>query len=285
MKFTDLNSCYELSNGVKVPCIGFGTWQVKEPEVCAASVSRAIEAGYRHIDTAAAYHNEDSVGRGIHESGVPRSELFIASKVHNNMHGYKNTLSAFEQSINELGTDYLDLYLIHWPNPVKYRDDWALSNAETWRAFEELYAAGKIRALGISNFRQHHIEPLLKNAKTAPHVNQIRICPGEYPAALISYCRERNMLLEAYSPLGTGKTFEVPELKRLAEKYGRSIAQICVRWNLQNGCLPLPKSVTPERVAENARVFDFEIDEAGMRLIDALEGCCEYSRDPDAIEF
>jgi diketogulonate reductase-like aldo/keto reductase len=285
MKFTKPSDCWTLANGVAIPCVGFGTWQVQEANEAVASVRAALEAGYRHIDTAAAYHNEDRVGQGIRESGIPRSEIFVTSKLHNNMHGYENTLAACKQSLQDLGTGYLDLYMIHWPNPFKYRADWAEANAGTWRAFEELYAAGTVRALGISNFRRHHIERLLPAAKVAPHVNQIRICPGEHPVDVVAYCREKNMLLEAYSPLGTGKIFQVPELKDIAQKVGKSVAQVCLRWCLQHEYLPLTKSVTPSRIKENAEVFGFELDDRDMAAIDSLEGCCDWSRDPDTIDF
>jgi diketogulonate reductase-like aldo/keto reductase len=285
MNLQKLTDAYELPNGVKIPCIGFGTWQVKDEAEAVSSVKAALQSGYRHIDTAAAYHNEDSVGRGIKESGVPRGEIFIASKLHNTMHGYENTHAGFSQTIKDLGVDYLDLYLIHWPNPLKYRDDWQGANAGTWKAFEELYKDGKIRAMGVSNFHAHHIDALLDVAKVPPQVNQLRLCPGEPQTALVEYCRAKGLFLEAYSPLGTGKTFEVPELKSLAAKYHKSIAQICVRWSLQHGYLPLPKSVTPQRIKENAAVFDFTLAAADMAAIDALEGCCDYSRDPDTITF
>lgn len=280
-----LTDCYTLSNGVQIPCIGFGTWQTPSGEVAVSSVLRALEAGYRHIDTAAAYKNEESVGTAIRQSGIDRRELFVTSKLNNPDHGYKNALAAFEATIDRLGTDYLDLYLIHWPNPLKYRDHWQEVNAETWKAMEELYHAGRIRAIGISNFRPHHMDELLKTAEVVPMVNQIRLCPGDTQDDVVAYSRSRDMLLEAYSPLGMGKIFEVPEMKQLSEKYGKSIAQICIRWSLQRGYLPLPKSVTPARIQENAQVFDFELEEADVQLIAGLKGCVGYSWDPDTTNW
>jgi diketogulonate reductase-like aldo/keto reductase len=280
-----LTDTYALSNGVNIPCVGYGTFQVQDETETVAAVKEAIRAGYRHIDTAAAYHNEVFVGRGIAESGVNRAELFITSKLHNTMHGYDNAHAGFAQTIQDLGVDYLDLYLIHWPNPLKYRDNWEAANADTWKAFEELYSSGKIRAIGISNFREHHIDALLKTAKVAPQVNQLRLCPGETQTALVAYSRSQGMLLEAYSPLGQGKTFAVQALKDLAAKYNKSIAQIALRWSLQHGYLPLPKSVNPVRIGENAAVFDFQLTPEDVAVIDALEGCCDYSRDPDTITF
>lgn len=272
---------YKLINGVEIPVIGFGTWQTPNDEIGKNAVKSALEAGYNHIDTAQAYGNEASVGKAIIESGVSRKEIFITSKLDNPMHGYDNTMSSFEKTLEKLGTDYLDLFLIHWPNPLQYRDTWQKTNAETWKAFEELYEAGKIRAIGISNFRQHHIEELMKIARIAPMVNQIRLCPGDTQDELVKYCRERDILLEAYSPLGTGKIFDVSEMKILSEKYGKTIAQICIRWSLQNEWLPLPKSVTAERIAENINVFDFELSDEDVKLIANLTGCVGLSADPD----
>ena len=277
--------CYKLTNGVEIPCIGFGTWQTPDGEIAESSVRFAIEAGYRHIDTAHAYHNEESVGRGIRESGVPREELFITTKLWNRNHGYDATMRAFEGSMERLGLDYLDLFLIHWPNPIMFRDNWQETNAETWKAFEELYKAGRIRSIGVSNFRIHHLEELAKTAEITPMVNQIRLCPGDTQDEVVAYCRERNILLEAYSPLGMGAIFSVPEMKTLAEKYDRTIAQICIRWSLQRGYLPLPKSVTPSRIQENLKVFDFELDPDDVQFLADLTGCAGLEQDPDTTNF
>lgn len=280
-----LTDTYKLANGVEIPCIGFGTWQVEDGNTAVSSVKSALEVGYRHIDTAAMYGNEESVGRAVKESGIPRGELFITSKLQNGMHGYENTMEAFEQTLKNLGMDYLDLYLIHWPNPIKFRDHWQEANAGTWRAFEEQYAAGRIRAIGISNFRPHHIEELLKTAKVKPMVNQVKLCPGETQDAVVDYSRAQGMLLEAYSPLGLGKIFEVPEMKALAEKYGKSIAQICVRWSLQRGYLPLPKTLSADRMRENADVFGFELSAEDVQRIADMKGVVGYASDPDTTSF
>jgi diketogulonate reductase-like aldo/keto reductase len=284
-KMNSLTDSYKLSNGVEVPCIGFGTWQTPDGDIARSSVKEAIIQGYRHIDTAAAYKNEASVGEGIRESGVPRKDLFITTKLGNLDHGYENTLSAFDVSMKKLGLDYLDLYLIHWPAPLKIRDHWQEANAGTWKAFEELHKAGRIRALGVSNFRTHHIDELLKTAVVAPMVNQIRLCPGDTQDELVSYCRKRNMLMEAYSPLGTGKVLEAPELVELSKKYKRSAAQVCLRWSLQMGFLPLPKSVTPARIKENTALFDFELETEDVKKIAGLKGVAGDSQDPDAVPF
>ena len=280
-----LTDCYTLANGVKIPCIGFGTWQTPNGDVAVSSVLSALEAGYRHIDTAQGYGNEESVGIAVKQSGIDRKELFLTSKLTNSEHGYEKTLAAFETTLEKLGTDYLDLFLIHWPNPIAFRDHWQEANAGTWKAFEELYRSKRIRAIGISNFRPRHMEELSRTAEIAPMVNQIRLCPGDTQDEVVEYCRTHNILLEAYSPLGVGKIFEVPEMKALAEKYQKSIAQICIRWSLQRGYLPLPKSVTPSRIRENTQVFDFELDSSDVQLIADLKGCVGYSSDPDTTTF
>jgi diketogulonate reductase-like aldo/keto reductase len=280
-----LPDTYQLSNGVLIPCIGFGTWQTPNGDVAVSAVEDALKYGYRHIDTAAAYGNEKSVGIAVRQSGIPREELFITSKLQNPDHGYENTMKAFEQTMKNLDMDYLDLYLIHWPNPIKFRNCWQEANAGTWKAFEELYTAGRIRSIGISNFHPHHIEQLMKTATISPMVNQIRLCPGDTQEDVTSYCRSHNILLEAYSPLGTGLIFESPEMQELAQKYGKTIAQICIRWSLQMGFLPLPKSVTTSRIKENADVFDFELSAGDVDFIANLKGCCGFSANPDTTTF
>ncbi|GGH10476.1 aldo/keto reductase [Paenibacillus segetis] len=280
-----LKDCYQLTNGVQIPCIGFGTWQTPNGETAVTAVQEAIRLGYRHIDTASGYGNEESVGIAVKQSGIPREELFITSKLHNPDHGYENTMKAFEQTLKNLDMDYLDLYLIHWPNPIKYRDSWQEANAGSWKAFEELYAAGRIRSIGISNFHPRHIDELMKTATITPMVNQIRLCPGDTQDEVVDYCKARNIVLEAYSPLGTGSVFDVQEMQDIAQKYGKTIAQICIRWSLQMGFLPLPKSVTESRIKENAEVFDFELSAQDVQIIADLKGCCGYSLNPDLATF
>ncbi len=276
---------YRLANGVEIPCLGFGTWQTPDGDTAVQAVQCALDAGYTHIDTAQAYGNEASVGKAIRLSGVPRKDLFITTKLWNKNHSYELAMRSFEESMDKLGLDYLDLFLIHWPNPIAFRDRWQQANAESWKAMEELVETGRIRAIGVSNFLPNHLDALYQTATILPQVNQIRLCPGDTQDETVTYCRDRNMALEAYSPLGTGRIFDVPEMQNLAKKYDRTIAQICIRWSLQRGYLPLPKSVTPSRIRENLKVFDFSLTDEDVRLIADLKGCVGYANDPDTRNF
>lgn len=275
---------YTLANGVQMSCIGLGTYQLPDA-VAAAAVSDAMAAGYRLIDTAAAYGNERGVGQGIRISGVPREEIFVTSKLRNAAHGYKATMEAFDMTLERLGLRYQDLYLIHWPNPIQYRTVWREATIGTWKAFEELYKAGRIRAIGVSNFMPHHIEMLKENCEILPMVNQLKLCPGITQPEIVNYCRQNGILIEAYSPFGTGTIFKIPQMQALAEKYGRSIGRICLRWSMQMGWLPLPKSANPAHVKENLNVFDFELEPADVEMIAALEGVCGTSPVPDEVHF
>ncbi|WP_125588611.1 aldo/keto reductase [Companilactobacillus jidongensis] len=284
----DLNSLedtYSLSNGVEIPIVGFGTWQTPDGEVAKESVKAAIDAGYRHIDTAAAYGNEDSVGEGIKASGIKRDDLFLTTKLWNDDHGYDSTIKAMDHSLKELNVDYVDLYLIHWPNPIKFRDNWQEVNAETWRAMEDLLESGKTRAIGVSNFRGDHLNELMQTANVTPMVNQIFLNPSDLQPDVVDYNNEYNILSEAYSPLGTGKIFQVPELQEMAKRYNKSVAQLVLRWSLQLGFLPLPKSVHVDRIKENTQLFDFEISQEDMKIIDGLHGVAGLAMDPDKAEF
>jgi diketogulonate reductase-like aldo/keto reductase len=266
--------------------VGFGTWQTPDGEVAVSAVKEALAAGYRHIDTAAAYENEESVGRAVRESGISRKDVFITSKLFNPDHGYDKTMRAFDATMKELGFEYLDLYLIHWPNPIYYRSNWKEANAGSWKAFEELYLAGRIRAIGVSNFRPHHLTALMETANVKPMVNQIRLCPGDVHIETVDFCRKHDILLEAYSPLGLGRIMDVKSVQEIAEKHDKSAAQIALRWSLQKGFLPLPKSVTPERIRQNAELFDFTLSDAEIAAIDCVEpGICGTWRDPDTTTF
>lgn len=280
-----LADCYTLSNGVNIPCIGYGTFKTPNGAAVVDSVVNAIRAGYRHIDTAHRYDNEEGVGEGIRKSGIPREEIFVTSKLGNHHHGYKETLEAFDLSLEKLGLDYLDLYLIHWPAPLVCRDVYKQKNAETWRAMEELYRAGKVRAIGLSNFWQNHIEALLETAEVRPMVNQLEIHPQFPHQELLDYCAEQQIQVESWGPLIQGKAFQYPVLKEVGEKHGKTVAQVCVRWALEKGVLPLPKSNHYERMVENADVFDFSLDEEDMKKISTLEIYGRIGKHPDTAPF
>lgn len=276
---------YKLNNGNEIPVIGFGTWQTPDGEVAEKSVLAALETGYRHIDTAAAYGNEESVGRAIKKSGVPREQIYLTTKLWNTEHTYEKTEAAIQESMKKLGVDYLDLYLIHWPNPIDYRDNWQEANAESWRAMEEAVSRGLIRSIGVSNFMPHHMEALLKTAHIAPAVNQIYLNPSDQQENALACNKKYNILSQAYSPLGTGTILDDENLAKIAKKYKKSIAQLAIRWSLQKGFNPLPKSVTPSRIVENYDIFDFEINDEDMKFIDGLKGIGKETADPDQIEF
>lgn len=264
---------YILSNGVIIPSIAFGTWQIPNGEVAYQSTKDALEAGYRHIDTAAAYGNEESVGKAIKDSGLKRAEVFITSKLKAELKGYQITMDEFHKTLDRLGVKYLDLYLIHAPKPwgsskdaLEYTD----LNIESWKAFVKLYHDGYIRSIGVSNFGPEHIKPLIDATGFVPHVNQIYLNPGVLQEETVLFAREHHILIEAYSPFATGRLFESKEIHEIAEKYHKNAGQIALRWSLQHGHLPLPKSVHKQRIAENLNVFDFEITDEDMMRIDQL---------------
>lgn len=276
---------YLLSNNYKIPNIGFGTFRTPSGEETEQSVLNAIKSGYRHIDCAAAYGNEKSVGDAILKSGVAREELFITSKLWNDDKGYENTLKAFNKTLEDLQLDYLDLYLIHWPIAKASKNNWQEANTESWRALEELYSQGKIKAIGVSNFLPHHLEPLLENAKIKPMVNQIEFHPGMLQEETVEFCKKHDILVEAWAPFSNGQILTNPVLKEIADKYKKSVAQLSLRWIIQKGIVPLPKSVTPERIKSNLEVFDFEINEQDVDRIDKLTDCGGSGLHPDEVDF
>lgn len=275
---------YILSNGVTIPKLGFGTWQIPDGDEAYQAVSHALKVGYTHIDTAQAYKNEASVGRAIADSGVARKDIFLTTKVWNSNHSYDLAKASIEESLQKLGVDYIDLLLIHWPNPKAFRDNWKEANTETWRAMEEFYEAGKVCAIGVSNFMQHHLKTLFETAKVKPMVNQILLAPGCPQDELVAFCRQEDILLEAYSPLGTGAIFKNELANELADKYGKSVAQIALRWSLQKEFLPLPKSVTPKNITSNLDIFDFVISDEDEDKLDKVQGVATQ-KDPDSVEF
>lgn len=266
---------FTLYNGVSIPNVGFGTFRIDDPKTAEASVTTALEAGYRHIDTAKIYGNEEPVGEAIKKSGIPRNEIFLTSKLWNNEHGYHKAIDAFEDSLRRLSTDYLDLYLIHWPKE---------SNIDTWKAFEKLYRDGRIRSIGVSNFKIHHLQELIDKGKFIPMVNQVELHPQFPQKRLRGFCEKYDILIESWGPLMQGKIFSIPLMNELAEKYKKTVAQLTVRWHLQQHLLPLPKSTHAERIQGNLDVYDFSISDEDMEKIDRLRGD-RIGPDPDSIDF
>ncbi len=275
----------KMNNELLIPALGYGTWQAPNGNVAKDSVKKALELGYKHIDTAAIYGNEKSVGEGITESGVERSEIFLTSKVWNAERGYDKTLKAFEKTISDLKTDYLDLYLIHWPANAKQFHNWAEINLDTWRALEHLNKQGLVKTIGVSNFLENHLEPLLSQAEIIPAINQIEFHPGYWQQETVEYCQNKGIIVQAWSPLGVGQIINHELLLQLAAKYGKTTAQIALRWVLQHNVIPLPKSVTPSRIEQNMKVFDFEILTEDMNLIDSIPQCAFSGLNPNEIDF
>ena len=280
-----LTDTFKLNNGRKIPCIGYGTFQTPDGKSVEDGVKEALKIGYRHIDTAYFYQNEKGVGKAIRESGVKREDIFVTSKLWNSDRGYESAKAAFEKTMDNLGLEYLDLFLIHWPAIKKQFDNAEEINANTWKAFEEIYETGRVKAIGLSNFLPHHIDELMKTAKIKPMVNQIEFHPGFAQIETAKYCLENDIVVEAWSPLGRKEVLENETLVELAKKYNKSTAQICIRWVLQHDILPLPKSVTPSRILENSQVFDFEISEDDMKTIDNIPCCGGQCANPDDVDF
>lgn len=262
-----LTDTFTLANGVTIPCIGYGTWQTPDGDTTRDCVKMALDAGYRHIDTAFAYGNETSVGEGIRLSGVKREDIFVTTKHWVTERGYEKTIAAVETSLKNLGLDYLDMYLVHWPCVEKISPNWQEINAETWRGFERMYQDGKIRAIGVSNYQQKHLDPLWESASIKPMVNQLEFHPGFTQMENIRYNQEKGLLVQAWSPLGSGAVLSDERLVAIASKYNKSTAQLCVRFALQHGILPLVKSTNAARIKANAEVFDFEISEEDIQAL------------------
>jgi len=281
MTAKNLQDTTTLYNGVNMPWFGLGVFKVEEGPELVNAVRTAIKYGYRSIDTAAIYGNEEGVGQGIREgleaAGIKREDLFITSKVWNTDLGYESTLKAYEESVRKLGLEYFDLYLIHWPVEGKY--------IEAWKALETLYKEGRVKAIGVSNFQIHHMEKLMNETEIKPMVNQVEYHPRLTQKELQAHCRENGIQLEAWSPLMQGELLNQEDLQQIADKYSKTIAQVILRWDLQNGVVTIPKSTKEHRIIENASLFDFELSNEDMQRIDSLNQDHRVGPDPDNFDF
>jgi methylglyoxal/glyoxal reductase len=268
-----LSDCTMLSNGVNMPWLGFGVFRIPDGDEVVQAVRTALDIGYRSIDTASIYGNERGVGKAIKESGIRREEIFVTTKVWNSDQGYENTLDAFEDSLKKLDIDYVDLYLIHWPGKDLY--------PKTWKALERIYQYGRARAIGVSNFHIHHLHHLMNKCDINPMVNQVEFHPFLFQQELIRFCMDNNIQLEAWSPLTKGLHLNHPVITRIAEKYGKTPAQVLLRWDIQHCVVSIPKSSHRERIEENARIFDFHLSEEDMDSLDALNEGKRLGPDPD----
>lgn len=273
----------KLRNGIEIPRVGIGTWQLTDRELLKQIVAKAYEEGYRLIDTAAAYSNEISLSKVIAEVGISRNELIITDKVWNTSRGYEAVQDACKRSLKKLKTDYIDLYLIHWPASMKMYADWKEINAETWRGMEALLKAGLVRAIGVCNFKTHHLEALSKAAEVMPLVNQIEYHPGMNQEDIYDYCVRNEIQIEAYSPLGNGQIMNNRLLRDIASRKGKTVAQICLRWEVQKNVVMIPRTSKIERLKENLDIFGFELTDDEMRLIDAIPYCGGLGIDPDGV--
>lgn len=274
---TSINDSTILNNGLKMPWLGFGVYQIKEGHEVEAAVKYALQTGYRSIDTASVYGNEAGVGKAITDSGIPRKEIFITTKVWNEAQRKNQTLAAFKESLERLQIDYVDLYLVHWPVAGCYQ--------ETWNAMEEIYRTGRAKAIGVSNFLMHHLQDILRNGTVVPAVNQIEFHPYLVQPGLLGFCKSHHIQVEAWSPLMQGEVVAVATIREIANKYNKSAAQIVLRWNLQHGVVTIPKSVNPLRIVENMQIFDFQLSDADMKMLDALDRSKRFGPDPADFNF
>ncbi|MFL0363283.1 aldo/keto reductase [Pseudobacillus sp. 179-B 2D1 NHS] len=274
----NLQGTLTLNNGLAIPQVGLGVYKMTDEAEANFAIQSALRMGYRLIDTAAIYENEQIVGQAIKESGVNREEVFLTTKVWNSDQGYDETLKAFDTSLNKLQTNYLDLYLIHWPgkSKEKYR--------ETWRALEQLYSEGAVKAIGVCNFQVHHLEGLLAVCNEVPAINQIENHPYLTQEKVRKYCQEKNIMVEAWSPIARNRLANEPTLNHIAKKHNKSVSQIILRWHLQNGTVVIPKSIHAERMKENSELFDFQLSLEDMKNINALNKGERIGPDPDQFE-
>ena len=272
-----INDCAILNNGVKLPWLGFGVFKVEDGDVLEQAVSAALQIGYRSIDTASLYKNERGVGNAIRANGIPRDDIFLTTKVWNDDMRAKRTLAAFAESLERLGTDYVDLYLVHWPVAGYYK--------ETWKAMEEIYASGRAKAIGVSNFTIHHLEDLFSQSEVVPAVNQIEFHPFLLQAELLAFCQSQAIQVEAWSPLMRGGIIQNEIVQEIANRHRKTTAQIVLRWDLQHGVVTIPKSIHANRIEENADIFDFTLSEADMKALDALDAGQRIGPDPHNFNF
>lgn len=272
-----INDCTVLNNGLKMPWLGFGVFQVKDGNEVEKAVINALEVGYRSIDTASVYGNERGVGKALKKSGIPREDIFLTTKVWNDAQRKSLTLTAFQESLDRLETDYVDLYLVHWPVEGFYQ--------KTWKVMEEIYQSGRAKSIGVSNFLIHHLEDILSNCNIVPSVNQMEFHPYLVQPELLKFCQSHKIQMEAWSPLMQGHIVSVQTIQEIAKKYNKTPAQVTLRWNLQNEVIAIPKSVNPSRIAENAQIFDFELSQADMNTIDALDQNKHFGPNPANFDF
>ncbi len=281
MEKLTINSKIILNNKTKIPVIGFGVFRIPEGEEVVNAVKWALEAGYRHIDAAMIYKNEEGVGKAIRESGVPREEIFVTTKLWNTDQGYDSALKAIDVSLKKLGLSYVDLYLVHWPTAGDASKGESINKrGETWRAMEEIYRSGKARAIGVSNYTITHLEEMRKYAQVPPAVNQVEFHPFLYQEELLNYCKKNGIAFEAHSPLVHGEKLDNEVISSIAKKHAKSGAQVLLRWSLQHGCIPIPKSTHKERIKENIRVFDFELSGEEMKQLNKLNQNLHLRSDP-----
>lgn len=274
----------KLLNNIEIPMLGYGTYKTAADEEGLQMIKDAIKAGYRHIDTAQGYKNEHLVGQAIRESGIPRNQFFVTTKVWNDNQGYDKTKESIEESLNKLNIDYIDLLLIHWPIPQGKNDEWKKLNQETWKAMEEYYDAGLIKAIGVSNFLEHHLNNLLESARIMPMVNQLEIHPYYQQQSTVKFCQDKGITVESWGPLMRGKAFKDPKLIELAQRNNISVAQLCIRYCLDRNIVTLQKSSKFERMIDNARVFGYHLDEYTMNEIAKLDTDWCYTFHPDRNE-
>lgn len=273
-----------LLNQTKIPVLGFGTYKITDPTLAKESVTEAICRGYRHVDTAAFYENEVAVGQAIRdtiaEGGLARKDLFVTSKVWKTENTYDKVMASFEKTMENLGLDYLDLYLVHWPASDAFDPDWKETNRQVWRAMINIYRSGQVKAIGVSNFLVRHLETILE-MEVLPMVDQIEINPGFLQRETVDFCQKQGIIVEAWSPLGRGRIFDDPTLLSLANKYDKTVAQIALRWEHQHDIVVLPKTVTPSRMTENMQIFDFELSYDDMETLDGMDPVGASGHSPD----